>query len=353
VWKCWIYNTGGKMKEAKEEKQINIPVSKFFKKKFQCDLSRVEFTFAAGELDVLGYNRKQKCFYVSEGKRSGNISSLGHAVGQLIAYISMIQENGYDFLNRVSKGEHLQLSDFSTFLEKKQIKVCFYIGLPSKNKEKLLTAAELVLKNLGDFGSKIGIIFASTNKCELAKEALPMAIEISKNYSKEEYIDEVLREVEEFCQSRGIIHSKFDNRFPLVLQFMRKDGNHNLHYEIWIKQQKKTAKNLVIEVGFHVEFAKAHLERKTAIHRKKKIEKVLRKSGKMLENEGFVFQGNWGQRWSRLFYIHESESLRLNDSDKLIVIEKFKKLVDSTKPMLDKINWGRITNSTESTTDDN
>jgi hypothetical protein len=92
-------------------------VRKYFEKKLKCAVARNEFQFSAGKLDVLAYDRANKCFHICEGKRSSNVASVGHAIGQLIAYISMIQEGGYDFLDRISKEERLGLRDFTAFIK--------------------------------------------------------------------------------------------------------------------------------------------------------------------------------------------------------------------------------------------
>lgn len=177
--------------EQKEDAQLNRPAKDYFKRRLKCDFSRVGFRFSAGELDVLAYDRENKCFHVCEGKRASNIASIGHAIGQLIAYISMIQESGYDFLDRISEEERLSLSDFSTFLEKKAIKVCFYIVLPDRKKDKLLMPAKLMLRNIGDFGDCIGIFFASKNKCELEISAKPLNVKIRRLYNKKEFLKEI------------------------------------------------------------------------------------------------------------------------------------------------------------------
>ena len=45
--------------EQKEDAQLNRPAKNYFEKKLKCDFSKVGFTFSAGELDVLAYDRKK------------------------------------------------------------------------------------------------------------------------------------------------------------------------------------------------------------------------------------------------------------------------------------------------------
>ncbi|MEJ5308095.1 MAG: hypothetical protein WHT27_07345 [candidate division WOR-3 bacterium] len=55
-------------KEQKEEKSLNKPVAKYFRRKIKCNSVQTEFKFSNIRLDVLGYNSNEKCFYICEGK---------------------------------------------------------------------------------------------------------------------------------------------------------------------------------------------------------------------------------------------------------------------------------------------
>lgn len=327
--------------ELKEDPQLNKPASRFFTSKLKCDFSRVGFTFSAGELDVLAYDRRNKCFHVCEGKRSANIASVGHAIGQLVAYISMIQENGYDFLNRVSKEEHLELTDFSSFLEKKAIKVCFYIVLPLEKKQRLLAPAQLMLNNMGDFGSRIGIFFATKQYCELAIEAQPLEIKIRRIYTREAFIEEIADRFLDSIESKGLTRNPHSGE--KYIQFKEKDGNPFLHYEVWLKQCRKSDTFQSIEVAFHLEFAKSHLVDPTMRSRKRIIQKLMSKSCLVLTKKGFDFQyrPNWGKQWSSLYIIHKTSQRELTEEDMIEILRFLKELIHVTKPLFDAHNWGR------------
>lgn len=324
-----------------EDKQLNQPTRDYFKKKMKCPVARTEFSFFAGKLDVLAYNQEEKCFHISEGKRSKNVASVGHAIGQLISYMTMIQERGYDFLDRISKEEKLNLSDFSTFLENKAIRVCFYITLPIKDREKLMPTADLMLKNLGDFGSSIGIFFADSQKCELVKTAEPLFIKIRKKYTRNEFLAELRDRFIQEELSKGLVYQK--SRFEHLLQFKEKSGNPYLHFEIWAKRQKKNECDVIIEIAFHLEFAKAHLEMDSFKKRKRKLQGIMNETKKLLEAEGehYKFQSKWGKNWSRLYTIQKIHN-EFNQDYLSVVLERFNLLVGALKPKLDKIKWGRI-----------
>jgi len=325
----------------REDQQLNYPVKRYFKKKLKCAVSRSEFKFAAGNLDVLAYDRVNKCFHICEGKRSSNVASVGHAVGQLIAYMSMIQENGYNFLNRVSKEERLELTDFTSFLESRAINVCFYVALPDKKRDRLLNPAQLMLNNMGSFGESIGVFFASKNKCELVIPAKPIAIKIRRTFDRKEFLAEISRKFFFSSESRGLVEKP--TYFPNCLQIKEKGGNPFLHYEVWARSTRKSEKSRIIEIAFHLEFAKAHLKNKTTAKRQQRLKRVLTKACRELKKRGlsFKYQSTWGKRWSRLYTSYKTNQVQLDDKILDDVLSLLRVLVSVSKPLFDKINWGR------------
>lgn len=327
--------------EQKEDLQLNRPAKDYLKRKLKCIFSRVGFTFSAGELDVLAYNSNNKCFHVCEGKRSSNVASVGHAIGQLIAYISMIQEGGYDFLDRISEQERLSLSDFSTFLENRAISACFYVVLPEARREKLLNPARLMLSNMGEFGASIGIFFASRNKCELVVPAKPISIKIRRVWDKKDFLAEVSRKFFASTESKGLVENP--PYYPNCLQIKEDKGNPFLHYEVWTRTAKKIDKSRVVEVAFHLEFAKAHLQNETTEKRKLRLKRILSAASKQLQKKGldFKYQSHWGKRWSRLYFLYNTKQVEYDDKILEDVVALLKQLVGISKPLFDRINWGR------------
>ena len=324
-----------------EDRQLNHPVKEYFRKKLKCAVSRSEFRFSAGKLDVLAYDRENKRFHICEGKRASNAASVGHAIGQLVAYISMIQENGYDFLNRISKEERLELSDFGTFLENKSIEVCFYVALPIQNKEILLNGAQLILSNMGDFGNSIGVFFAKKNKCELAIEPKPLYIKIRRTFNKNEFLGEAKKKFFSSIERLGLV--EWPTQFAHLIQIKEHDGNPYLHYEVWLRKKRIADKERLIEVAFHLEFAKAHLQNLSLRQRKRKLQKVLVAARKELKKQGhdFKYEKKWGKQWSRLYTTYKTDSGILDNKVLEDVLIRLKTLVSVSKPMLDKMNWGR------------
>jgi len=327
--------------EPKEDIQLNRPASNYFKRKLKCIFSRVGFTFSAGELDVLAYDSRNKCFHICEGKRSSNVASIGHAIGQLIGYISMIQENGYDFLDRVSQEERLELSDFSIFLEKRAIKVYCYIVLPENKKDRLIVPAKLMLKTIGDFGESIGIFFASKNKCTLEIVPKSINVRIRRIYNREEFLEEISDRFMDSPESNGLmVHP---TNYPYLVQIKRKSVTPYLHFEVCFKKKLISDVNRKIEIAFHVEFAKAHLKDKAGIKRKSKILRLVSSAKNDLKMQGlnFKFQRKWGKNWARLYIIYETIGVELDEISLNDVSRSFTVLVKYLKPRLDQINWGR------------
>jgi len=333
----------------REDKQLNYPVKRYFEKKLKCAVSRSEFKFTAGKLDVLAYDRENKCFHICEGKRASNTASVGHAVGQLISYMSMIQENGYNFLNKISEEERLELTDFTTFLENRAINVCFYVGLPEKRKEKLLRPTQLMLSNMGSFGESIGVFFASNKKCELVIPANPISIKIRRTFDRNEYLTEVSRKFFVSPESKGLAKNPTSSHLAHCLQIKEEKGNPFLHYEVSISRKKKTDNTRTIQVGFHLEFAKAHLKHERTEKRKRSLESAMLKACKKLKKRGldFKYQKLWGKRWSRIYTYYKTDQIQLDEKALDDILKLLKILVSFSKPMFNKINWGRLRKQNE------
>jgi len=338
----------GTQMDKREDRQINHPVRKYFEKKMKCDVARNEFRFSAGRLDVLAYDRENRCFHISEGKRSSNVASVGHAIGQLVAYISMIQEGGYELLNRISMEERLELSDFANFLENRAIDICFYVALPFEKQDALLAAARSMLSNMGNFGSSIGIFFAASNKCVLAVPAKPLSIKIRKIYrSNNEFFGDIKRKFLSSKESGGIVINP--TSYHHLIQFKEKDGNPYLHYEVWLRKMTKWDAFRTIEVGFHLEFAKAHLTSPTTRARKKKLQGAMSRIIKTVKKQDsqFKYERTWGKQWSRLYILHKINSRELDDTTLDRVLASLKILVAQSKPQFDRIKWGRKRSTAE------
>jgi hypothetical protein len=293
-----------------------------------------------GKLDVLAYNRDQKCFHVAEGKYANRIASVGHAIGQVIAYISMLQEGGFDFLNRISKEANLYLTDFTDFLENKSVNVCFYVVLPEKQRDKISSSVKLVLDNIGDFGQAIGIMYASKKKCVLEKVASPIKIKIRRRYSRADFFSAISGR---FLRLEGARNLCAITNNPYCLQFKEKHGNPYLHFEVWPKRVNKKDKKIAIEVGFHLEWAGGWLKHKPTLKRANKIRRAMQKAARELKNDGLNYRylGKWGKAWSKVFTVYQTQEPAFYSEDLDATLGNLLPLANVLLPLLNKMRWGR------------
>jgi len=337
----------------RESITLNTPAKKWFERKLKCNFSTTEFHFSAGKLDVLAYDRDNKCFHVAEGKLANRVSSVGHAVGQLVAYISMLQENGFDFLDRISKEANLHLSDFTSFLENKSIKVCFYVILPSEQREKILGPARLMLSNIGGFGDSIGILISSKNKCTLEKPAISINIKIRKTYKRDEFLLTVKDKFLATIEAAGLVEKT--ESWANTVQFVErrtddKKSNPFLHFEVWALRKTKHEKVWPFEIGFHLEWAKGWLKDPNTKKRANKIRKEMWQSRAILRKNKFNFhyKEKWGKAWSKLYTNCKTKSNVLDDEALEEMLGKLIALTSVLLPRLNKINWGRRKKEKES-----
>jgi hypothetical protein len=324
-----------------ENDELNVPARNFFDRKLKCAFSTTEFQFSAGKLDVLAYNRRDRCFHVAEGKLAHRIASVGHAVGQLIAYISMLQESGFDFLNRISKEANLYLTDFVDFLQAKSIKVCFYIVLPEKHRNRILNPALLVLNNVGDFGQAIGILFANKKGCVLEREARPIDVRIRKRYTRAEFLSAVSERFIASNAAKGI--EAIPTKYTHLVQFGERDGNGRLHFELAFHRKKKTDLTHSFDTAFHLEWGAAWQRDSATFARANKIRLVMKQARGRLESQQIKtdYQRKWGKAWSRLYMTSHSAGEILDDEELTQAVSGLQSLADALLPLLKKINWGR------------
>ena len=71
---------------------------------------------------------------------------------------------------------------------------------------------------------------------------------------------------------------------------------------------------------------------------------MMSKAGRELKKSGYEFkyQSSWGKRWSRLYISYRANQMRLDDKILDDILKLLKELVIVSKPMFDKINWGRL-----------
>jgi len=341
--------SSNKIKDQIEDKTLNQPAAKYFKKKMKCSFVETEFRYAGVRLDVLTYNSDEKCFYICEGKNAKSIANLGHAIGQLISYMSLIQEDGYKFLELITDMHKVNLTQIQRFLQTQIISVKFYVILPFEQKEKMERSIEIVRKNIGEFSKYIGICFANENKFLIYSEPRIKEIGIERKYDKAELFKEV---AEQFLSQKGPKNNCEIQKAPNnnVLQFKRKKGNPYLHYEVWIKNVKKAEAHRIIEVGFHIEFASSHLKFKTFKARNAKLIRIINKvSVKIKKKDNSVhLNKKWGKNWSKIYFeIQTKKKNEFSQEETDLIIKKLIAIYEYLNSELEKVKWGRMHEYTE------
>lgn len=253
----------------------------------------------------------------------------------------MLQESGFDFLDRISKGANLYLTDFVEFLKVKSIKVCFYIVLPEKQRHRILGPALLVLGNVGDFGANIGVLLADKRRCKLEKSANPIDVKIRRRYSRDEFLAAVKDRFHTANKMKGI--EAIDWPSKSLVQFGEVNGNAKLHLELAFHRKKKTDATYSYETAFHLEWAKAWQQDKQTLKRANKIRAAMRTARLKLKADGydFKYQSKWGKAWSRLHMDTRTPGDILDDDELERALQQLQALADALLPLLRKINWGR------------
>ena len=83
--------------------------------------------------DVVAYDKQQKLFTVIECKLGGDVTSIGHAFGQISAYYAVLSALGRDFINAFTKKVPLRYERMMEATnENRQLRVAFSVALTQK-----------------------------------------------------------------------------------------------------------------------------------------------------------------------------------------------------------------------------
>jgi hypothetical protein len=142
------------------ESWMQARVQKFIKRELGCKFASTNFGFQNIEFDVVGYELESRTFQIVECKKSAKAVEIGHAFGQLLAYKSVLHNNGYEFLNEFFKRAHakVDLDDLIDSVAVRKLTAKFYVGLT----EAACANVEL-LKVMKDSLPYVGIIRVKPN----------------------------------------------------------------------------------------------------------------------------------------------------------------------------------------------
>lgn len=268
-------------------------------KRLKCNIALREFKFRNSKYDVIGYNKEENTVYIVECKLGANITSIGHAFGQILAYKSVLMERGYEFLTRFYEKYHedvirnkgylkIKLEDWIRMINKKKMNFKFFIAV----KEQVHKSHKEILLIKNSINFKVGVLMVTKEgvctphiiwKKEIDDKLIKSdSIEISliKKYTKDGFLDAIEEKLK-----TGLSYKYFDLKTYKYSNNLQLKLYPNTHYEIWIKRKK-------VEIAFHIEAGKKTTERIYSLlsAKEKEIKRALGKEVK--------FDGKWGKGWA-------------------------------------------------------
>ncbi|MEJ5308094.1 MAG: hypothetical protein WHT27_07340 [candidate division WOR-3 bacterium] len=259
--------------------------------------------------------------------------------------MSLIQNDGFYFLQVVNDFLKVNLNQLQFFFEKRSIKAKFYVVLPLEFKTQLEYSIEIVKENIGDFAKYIGICFARKGKVAIYYEPLVKEISIEKKYNTEEFLNEISERFLIQEKVKSYLEAKIEHNRSV--KFKRIKGNPSLHYEVWLKSVNKREKGRKIEIGFHIELGKPKQKDTSLRKRRNILKRLINKIYKLqYKNDNSIFiNKKWGKRgkyWAKLYYETISKKRdEFNESEVKSVLTKLNSLFESLNDELEKANWGR------------
>lgn len=315
-------------------------------RKVRCDIALREFEFKGGKYDVVGYDKRENTMYIVECKLGDNLTSIGHAFGQILSYKSILAENGYEFLMKFYKKYSedaktkgylkISLEDWMQILNKRKMNFRFFVAI--KEQAKKLNKEVLMIKDNINF--KVGILMVTrTGICtpqfwinkEIDKklaESDKIEVPLVKKYTKRldflEAIEEKLKDMlpPEYQDFKSYKSKGYYKQFKLYP---------NTHYEIRFTSDKQ------VEIGLHIESNKEKTEKffSFLLGKEKQIKSSLG-TGVKIEKWGRGWTERKGAYWARVFELTPQKGL---DENFLIEIsERLKEYILTLQPILKESN---------------
>jgi len=310
-------------------------------KRLKCDIALREFKFREGIYDVVGYNKQENTVYIVECKLGTNITSIGQAFGQILAYKSVLTGRGYEFLLRFYQKYNedvikrrgylkIQLEDWIRILERKKMNFKFFVAV----KEQARRMYKEIISIKSNMNFRIGTLMVTKDgvctprfwiKDEIDKklaETDSIVISLVKKYgmmSFLEAIEEKLNillpdEYSKFKTYKATTNVKQFKLFP------------STHYEIWVMKNK-------IEIALHVEAGRKKTEKILSFLKSKEGE-VKSSLGKhvKIEEWGKGWTTGKGSYWARVY--ERVARKDLNEDFLNEISERIKEYIEILQPLL-------------------
>ncbi len=311
--------------------------------RLKCDIAIREMGFRNCQFDVIGYNKNENAVYIFECKFGTKITSIGQAFGQILGYKSVLEERGYEFLNKFYQKYHediikskgwlkIELEDWFRILSTKKIGFRFFVVLKEQSKE--LFREIMSIKS--DIKPKIGVLSITRDgvctphlvwKKEIDDKLInseKIEIELIKKYKRDEFFDALEQKLRIELPEK---YRKFKTNSSKNTSFKYFGIYPGTHYEMAMKYRN------MLEIGFHIETAKEKTSKVFALINSN--ESKLKRLGKNIKIE------KWGSGWTKgkgVYWARVYEEIPKEILDEKFLTkasERIKKFVDTIQPILE------------------
>lgn len=301
-------------RSKREEKLAKAVVNYLLKRKiFAC----TEFK----KIDVVGYDKKKRTFYIVECKLGKNITKQGQAFGQILTYASLIRNDGINFVKEVhDKLKWLSYEDIAEIERKKFAPTKFYVALRKKDADTKRHADffNWIGNQLKDI--KVGVLLVNGQKCEELIKSTAFSIPLERRYTREEFFEKIKKGIRQTWPDVRVRRYGLRN---LQFSFVHV----GIHYEVWLKRSKK------IEVGLHIEVDDAE--------RTNRIMKYLDEQQIRKEIPEIKIQKKWGKTWARIYREIDWAEPDLDEELLNSVRDALEKFIRVLEPLLKKVKHGK------------
>lgn len=314
---------------TKEQKLLVLPLQKYFEKEGKNNPLR-DFKIKGGKIDVINYNKNFKAFDIAECKIANNPVRMGQTFGQVLAYSSIIKDDGWRFFEAVlnKARDWLTAIELNKIFTERKVRIRLWVCFTQKgvsNKDRILSD----LRN--KINGSVGIVLIDKGNVEVTHKAEVTTVSIRPSYSKAEFYEKLREDIKDkFPEIR-----ESGGRYPNVARF--NFVHPSIHFEVWIKRRKRHDGHVPIEIGLHLE---CNTGRDRYIF--KELQKRKNRIKKKLPNVEF---GRWGNKveWYRVYerYRYTGDTNRIDEKTLKMIERKLLRYIKTLKPILEEIDWGR------------
>jgi hypothetical protein len=314
---------------TQEQRLLVLPLEGYFTKEGK-NKPVIDFKIKGGKIDVINYHINDKVFDIAECKIANNPVRIGQTFGQVLAYSSIIKDDGWRFFEAVlNKARNwLTAKELNKIFTERKVNIRLWVCFTHKgvsNKDNILSD----LRN--KINESVGIILVDKGNVKVTHGADELTVSIRPSYTKTDFYEKLREDIKDkFPRIR-----ENGRRYPNVARF--NFVHPSIHFEVWIKRREKRDGAVPIEIGLHLE---CNTGRDRYIF--KELQKRKNRIKKKLPNVEF---GRWGNRveWYRVYerYRYTGDTNRVDERTLKMIEGKLLRYIKTLKPILEEIDWGR------------